>query len=85
MFSLVKPFSASKPMCATCLKEDGAPIADLSTAPFFFVLPAADSELACVFLAVCVKSASQGRTHEHAWPCSTPSCRALPPRLRPRD
>lgn len=45
-FSELKPCSAEKPMCATCLKPEGAPIIDLSIfppeAPFFFLL---DEEL----------------------------------------
>lgn len=35
-FSEVKPFSASKPMCAMCLKDVGADMRDLLKNPFFF-------------------------------------------------
>lgn len=35
-FSAVKPFSESKPMCAMCLKAEGAEMRDLLKNPFFF-------------------------------------------------
>lgn len=35
-FSAVKPFSESKPICAICLKAEGADIRDLLKKPFFF-------------------------------------------------
>lgn len=38
-FSVEKPFSAEKPICATCLKSVGAPIRDLSIFPLLFDPP----------------------------------------------
>lgn len=35
-FSAVKPFSESNPMCAICLKAEGAEMRDLLKKPFFF-------------------------------------------------
>lgn len=50
-FSELKPCSAEKPIWATCLKPEGAPIIDLSILPpeaafFFFVLDELDFDLA---------------------------------------
>ena len=50
-FSELKPCSAEKPMCATCLKPEGAPIIDLSILPpeiafFFLLLEEEDLDLA---------------------------------------
>ncbi len=58
MFEL-KPFSESKPMCATWLKPLGAPIMLLSIAPFFFLPDDAAGALALLdpaeeYLAACL-------------------------------
>lgn len=56
-FSATKPFSESKPMWETCLKEEGVEMLNLSMKPRFFFLPGDDEAAlrdASVFLAVSV-------------------------------